>query len=118
MRRDYPYPRGSTPSIPARTPWPRGGSARQLGMARSHELDDGIVVLRPPTDGDVDEIFSAVRESLDEVMPWMAWCHPGYQRVETAEWVRSTEQAWANETEYPFAIFDRPTGALLGTCGL
>ncbi len=87
-------------------------------MARSQELDDGNVVLRPPTEGDIDEIFAAVRESLEEVLPWMAWCHPGYQRVETAEWVRSTEQAWANETEYPFAIFDRASGALLGTCGL
>ncbi len=87
-------------------------------MPRSRELDDGVVVLRPPTDGDVDEIFAAVRESLAEVVPWMAWCHAGYQRVESAEWVRSTEQAWANETEYPFAIFDQATGTLFGTCGL
>jgi RimJ/RimL family protein N-acetyltransferase len=87
-------------------------------MARSRELDDGVVVLRPPTEGDIDEIFAAVRESLAEVVPWMAWCHPDYQRVETAEWVRATEQAWANETDYPFAIFDRATGGLLGTCGL
>ena len=87
-------------------------------MARSHELDDGVVLLRPPTEGDIDEIFAAVRESLAEVGPWTAWCHPDYQRVETAEWVRSTEQAWANETEYPFAIFDCASGRLLGTCGL
>ncbi len=87
-------------------------------MALSRELDDGVVVLRPPTEGDIDEIFTAVRESINEVVPWMAWCHPDYQRVETAEWVRSTEQAWANDTEYAFAIFDRASGAVLGTCGL
>jgi ribosomal-protein-serine acetyltransferase len=87
-------------------------------MARPRELADGAVVLRPPTERDIDEIFAAVRESLAEVVPWMAWCHPDYARVETAEWVRATEQAWANDSEYPFAIFDRASGLLLGTCGL
>ncbi len=87
-------------------------------MPVSREMDDGVVMLRPPTEGDIDEIFAAVRESLAEVMPWMAWCHPDYQPVETAEWVRSTQQAWANDTEYPFSIVDCASGAMLGTCGL
>jgi ribosomal-protein-serine acetyltransferase len=87
-------------------------------MAVSRALDDGVVMLRPPTEGDVDAIFTAVRESIPEVVPWMAWCHPDYERIETAEWVRSTEQAWANDTEYPFVICDGANGAVLGTCGL
>jgi RimJ/RimL family protein N-acetyltransferase len=87
-------------------------------MAPARELTDGVVLLRPPTDGDVDEIFAAVSESLPELLPWMAWTHPGYERIETAEWVRSTQQAWANDTEYSFAIVDPATGSFLGTCGL
>jgi RimJ/RimL family protein N-acetyltransferase len=87
-------------------------------MALPRELGDGTVVLRPPGEGDVDDIFAAVRESLAELVPWMVWAHPGYLRIETAEWVRATSQAWANDTEYSFAIFDRESGALLGTCGL
>jgi ribosomal-protein-serine acetyltransferase len=87
-------------------------------MFGARVLTDDVVELRPPTESDVDEIFAAVRESLDEVVPWMAWCHYDYTRVETGEWVRATEQAWANDTEYPFAIFDRVDGALLGTCGI
>jgi RimJ/RimL family protein N-acetyltransferase len=87
-------------------------------MALSRELDDGVVRLRPPTDGDIDGIFAAVRESLPEVLPWMAWCYPEYARVDAAEWVRATEQAWANDTEYPFTILDGESATVLGTCGL
>jgi ribosomal-protein-serine acetyltransferase len=87
-------------------------------MARPRELDDGVVVLRPPVEADVDDLYAGVRESLPQLVPWMAWCHPDYERVETAEWVRATEQAWANDSEYPFTICERATGAVLGTCGL
>jgi len=84
----------------------------------ARELTDGTVLLRAPTGHDVDEIFTAVRESVPELLPWMAWSHSDYERIETAEWVRSTQQAWANDTEYSFVITDRVTGAFLGTCGL
>jgi RimJ/RimL family protein N-acetyltransferase len=87
-------------------------------MAVTRELRDGAVVLRPPSGADADEIYGAVRESLPELLPWMAWSHPDYQRVETAEWIRSAEQSWANDTEYPFLIRAEAGGAFLGTCGL
>jgi RimJ/RimL family protein N-acetyltransferase len=87
-------------------------------MALPRTLRDDILELRPPTTDDIDEIFAGVRESLPEILPWMAWAHPDYARVDTAEWVRSTEQAWTNETEHPFAIVERATGCVLGTCGL
>jgi RimJ/RimL family protein N-acetyltransferase len=87
-------------------------------MAHSRTLRDDAIELRPPTAEDIDEIFAGVRESLPEILPWMAWCHPVYARVDTAEWVRFTEQAWIDETEHSFAIVERATGSVLGTCGL
>ena len=62
-------------------------------MAHSRTLRDDVLELRPPTADDVDELYAGVRESLPEILPWMAWCHPDYARVDTAEWVRFTEQA-------------------------
>jgi ribosomal-protein-serine acetyltransferase len=87
-------------------------------MTPDLELTDGAVLLRAPTEHDVDEIYAAIRESLDELVPWMAWAHPDIERIDTAEWVRSTQWAWANDTEFSFAIVDPATGAFLGTCGL
>ncbi len=87
-------------------------------MAAPRTLVDDEVELRPPTERDIDAIYAGVRESLPETLPWMAWCHPDYSRTESAEWVRLTEQAWANDTEYPFVIVERASGTLLGTTGL
>ena len=87
-------------------------------MVAVRELGDGVVALRPPAESDVDDVYSAVRESLPELLPWMAWSHPDYQRIETAEWIRSAGQSWANDTEYSFVIHDAADGSFLGTCGL
>lgn len=87
-------------------------------MPKVAELSDGVIELRPPTPGDVDVLFDAVRESITEITPWMTWCHPDYSRVETAEWVRACERAWADETEFPFAIFEAGSRLALGTCGI
>jgi RimJ/RimL family protein N-acetyltransferase len=87
-------------------------------MVAVRELGDGVIALRPPAESDVDDVYAAVRESLPELLPWMAWAHPDYQRIETAEWIRSAGQSWANDTEYSFLIHDLVDGAFLGTCGL
>ena len=87
-------------------------------MARAPRRSDDEVELRPPTAGDVDAIYAAVCESLPELVAWMTWCHPGYARDETVDWVRRTEQAWADGTEHAFVIVDRRDGRLLGSCGL
>jgi RimJ/RimL family protein N-acetyltransferase len=84
----------------------------------STRLTDGVVELRPPRRRDVDELFGAVRESLPELVPWMAWCHPDYSTVETAEWVRNAKRWWEQDVEYPFVIRSVAGDALLGTCGL
>ena len=87
-------------------------------MPNVAELSDGVVELRPPASADVDALFGAVSESMAEIMPWMNWCQPGYSRADTAEWVRTCERAWADETEFPFAIFEPGSSLPLGTCGI
>ncbi|MGZ4688466.1 MAG: GNAT family N-acetyltransferase [Acidimicrobiia bacterium] len=87
-------------------------------MTAGRMLVDDMVEVRPPTERDIDEIFAGIRESLPELLTWMAWSHPEYARSETVDWVRSTEQAWIDGTEYSFAIVEHSTSAVLGTCGL
>ncbi len=87
-------------------------------MVERFTRTDAVVELRPPTAGDVDDLYAAVNESRPELETWMAWCHPGYRRADAADWLRLAEQSWANGNEYSFVILDRTTGAALGTCGL
>ena len=57
-------------------------------MWRGMRLTDGVVELRSPRRSDADDLHHAVRESLPELLPWMAWAHPGYSDIEAGEWVR------------------------------
>jgi ribosomal-protein-serine acetyltransferase len=59
-----------------------------------------------------------VRESVPEVSRWLPWCHAAYSRDEAARWVTSRPAAWANGTEYSFAIVDGSGRRFLGGCGL
>jgi len=82
------------------------------------EWSDGLVRIRPFRTSDIDPLFEAARESVAQVSPWLAWCHPGYSRDEAVAWVTSRPEAWAEGSEYSFVIADAASGRFLGGCGL
>lgn len=85
---------------------------------RGIRLTDGVVELRAPRRGDAADLNDAVRESLPELLPWMAWAHPGYSEFDAAEWVRRAARAFADGVEFQFVARDVATQQLLGTVGL
>ena len=48
----------------------------------------------------------------------MPWPHPDAATGEIREWVASVPEAWANGTDYEFAMVDARDGTYLGGCGL
>jgi RimJ/RimL family protein N-acetyltransferase len=76
------------------------------------------VRIRPVRDTDIDAVFEAVRESIGEISPWLAWCHPKYSREESQAWVTSRADAWAKGVEYTFAIVDAGDSRFFGVCSL
>ena len=82
------------------------------------ELSDGKILLRPYRAEDTDALYEAVRESINEISPWMSWCHAGYTIDESRAFVMSRSEAWAKEEEYGFGVFDAGTGAYFGGIGL
>jgi RimJ/RimL family protein N-acetyltransferase len=87
-------------------------------MWRGVRLTDGVVELRAPRRSDAADLFTAVRLSLPELLPWMAWAHPDYSEVESAEWVRRAARAFADGLEFQFVARAVATGEVLGTIGL
>ena len=82
------------------------------------ELSDGSVVLRPYRRDDVNELFEAARESIADVYPWLPWCHPGYQKSESEEWISQQRDLWTQDRAYEFAVVDPGDGGYLGGCGV
>jgi len=87
-------------------------------MVISQEVKDGVVLLRPFHLNDADETYTAVRESLAELKPWMSFAHDGYSLQETKEFIRLTRARWEEGTLYAFVITDQKSGSVLGGISL
>lgn len=75
------------------------------------------VAIRCYAPRDARALFEAARESIEQVYPWLEWCHPGYEISESRSWIEHCRRAWEAEEEYQFAIVG-PGDEYLGGCGL
>lgn len=96
---------------------PSQGFSREARLL-SQEVTDGIVLLRPFRFEDAEETYTAVRESLADLKPWMSWANDGYSRSDSKEFIRITRARWGEGTLFAFAITDRQTGSILGGASL
>jgi RimJ/RimL family protein N-acetyltransferase len=79
------------------------------------ELTDGVVLVRPPVEGDTAAVFAACQDpELSRFIPLPA----PYQWHHAAEWIAGAPKAWKSRTSAPMVVVDANTGALLGACGL
>jgi len=79
---------------------------------------DGRISIRPYRADDSGALFEAVRESVDQISPWLDWCHANYSRSDSEAWASSREAAWRSGEDYSFVIVDCATQRFLGGCGL
>ena len=84
----------------------------------SNEFHDGSILIRPYRSEDIEVLFAAVRESLNELSRWMPWCHAGYAIEETRDFILRMVQAEGDGTDYAFGIFDESSGLFLGGTGV
>lgn len=82
------------------------------------QLSDSSILIRKYEYSDIDPLFEAVRESIDEVSQWLPWCHPEYSKRETIDWINFQADAWFNAREFNFAVVEKDTNRLIGGCGL
>lgn len=83
-----------------------------------YELSGESIIIRRHRPEDKDLMYDAIRESLDELIVWMPWCHPDLSRNETIERSESRDKAWDDREEYSFLIIEKHTGLFAGACGL
>lgn len=67
---------------------------------------------------DAPSLYAAVQASLPGLADWMPWCTPDYTMAQAEAWVRHTEAAWTEQTEFPLAIVEPDTGVVIGGVGI
>ncbi len=82
------------------------------------QLVDRLITLRPYQSTDSVSVFSAARESFQELSPFMPWCHPDYSVDDSTKWIEMSSRNWDEGIAYEFAITDSRDGSYLGGCGL
>ncbi len=80
-----------------------------------------MIALRRFRLDDAEALAEAVQESVEQIQPWMPWCHPGYSIDEARTFIATAEGGWEGKSGFEMAIVDpgAPGGErLLGVCGL
>jgi ribosomal-protein-serine acetyltransferase len=80
-------------------------------------MQNDVLSLSRLRESDVPELFTAVRDSIEQLSPWMPWCHPDYSASEAESFVASQIERWDSHEEYSFAIRNRDQ-VFAGVCGL
>lgn len=75
------------------------------------------ITIRPYDESDVDALTEAARESIEEVSPWLPWCHPQYSAADAIAWIRTTREACVTGDMHQFAII-AGSGQYAGGCGI
>ena len=76
-----------------------------------------ICRIRPYRADDAQALYEAARESIGDVFPWLAWCHPEYSMAEAAEWTSRKGGQASDGREFVFAVVG-PNDEFLGGCGV
>lgn len=84
----------------------------------SQEVKDDAILLRKFHLNDAQETYTAVRESLTELKPWMSFAHDGYSLQDAKDFIRLTRARWEEGSLYAFVITDAKTGSVLGGISL
>ncbi len=85
-------------------------------MTETHNHSDDVRI-RSYKDSDAEALFEAATESVQDVYPWLPWCHPNYTLRDAVDWIVFQRGLFEKGSEYFFAIVDS-AGNFLGGCGL
>jgi ribosomal-protein-serine acetyltransferase len=79
-------------------------------------LIDEELLLRPFRLDDSIQLYDAVKESLNELKPWMSWATDGYTEWTARDYITIAQARWEEHTYYALAITRQDQ--VLGVCTL
>ena len=79
-------------------------------------LIDEELLLRPFQPDDAPSLYCAIRESVQELKPWMSWATDEYSERTARDYIAIARAHWEEHTFYAFAVLRG--NELLGACTL
>lgn len=90
---------------------------RALLLDIPEEIDTTRLLLRAAKSGDGPAAFEAVRESVDELRPWMPWVHPAPRLEGSLEYHAAARAKWYGREMLDFQWVDKSSMRLVGKGG-
>ena len=85
-------------------------------MLSSIQLTSEELLLRPFHAGDSAQLYAAVKESFNELKPWMSWATDRYNEKTARDYITIAQARWEEHNYYALAITRHDQ--LLGACTL
>ncbi|HVO46726.1 MAG TPA: GNAT family protein [Steroidobacteraceae bacterium] len=76
------------------------------------------LIVRAPRPGDGWIVDEAIRESVNELSPWMPWMHPVQTVEQTEAFVRRAAAQWLTREALPMHLWRKGDGVFVGGSGL
>jgi len=89
---------------------------RPILLAVPDRFEGQRVVVRVFGDDDVAEVYAAIRESLENLQPWLPFAHLSLE--DEREFIRRAQARFLLREGFDMGIFARDGGAFLGGVGL
>ena len=76
------------------------------------------LLIRCPRPGDGEEVNAAIRETVEDLKPWMEWVQTVPTVEQSEEWCRRTRAAFMERTNLPFQLYLKGTETYVGGSGI
>ena len=76
------------------------------------------LIIRIPQPGDGKAMNDAIRESIDDLRPWMPWARVVPSVAESETFVRESALRFRNHEDLPLSLFRKSDGLYVGNSGM
>ena len=92
--------------------------SRARTLTIPEQIESERLILRATKAMDAPEAFEAVRESVQELAPWMPWAHPNPTLEGSVEFHGMAHAKWTTREMLDFQWIDKASSKLVGKGGL